>query len=355
MKVLITLPCLNLPGGVANYYSTLRKHLDRDKHYFEVGSRGDADTGFQVIKRLLSDWWRFFNALSKQPVDLAHINPSFGMKSLVRDGVLLLIAKWKKKKVLVFFRGWDPECETTIRRKFIWLFRKVYGQADAFIVLGTEFRAKLREFGIHKPTYLETTLIDDDLEYSTAADQSTKNPENASILFLSRLDHGKGLLESLQAFKLLQDTKPSVRLTIAGDGPTKSAAEDYASKERLKGVQFTGYISGREKHLAFQNSDIYLFTSFHEGMPNSVLEAMAYGLPVVTSAVGGLKDFFEQDRMGKIVNPHNPDNICHALAELLDDTESRAEIGEYNRHYAQRNFSASSVAKRLVGIYEQTI
>jgi glycosyltransferase involved in cell wall biosynthesis len=355
MKVLITLPCLGLPGGVANYYSTLRKHLDQDKHYFEIGSREGETSTLRVAKRLFQDWRRFWKELRSTTVDLVHINPSLGIKSLIRDGVLLLIAKGNRKKVVIFFRGWDPGCEALVRRRFLWLFKSVYGQADAFIVLGTEFHSKLQEFGIRKPTFLETTLIDDEIKWREPTTQPADVSRDATILFLSRLDHGKGLLEGMQAFRDLQRSRPGIRMTIAGDGPIKPAAEQYTKKERLTGVEFTGHVSGQEKARVFQNADIYLFTSFHEGMPNSVLEAMAYGLPIVTSFVGGLRDFFEPDRMGKIIDPRDPGAICRALNELLEDPATRAEIGKYNRDYAQQHFSASTVAKRLVGIYEQII
>ncbi len=63
-------------------------------------------------------------------------------------------------------------------------------------------------------------------------------------------------------------------------------------------MRFLGHVSGAAKTQAFRAADIYLFTSLAEGMPNSVLEAMAFGLPIVTRPVGGIRDFFEDGRMG---------------------------------------------------------
>ena len=92
-RVLITVPCLDLPGGVANYYRTLRPHLDSRKSYFEVGTRPGQTSRWAAIPRLLSDYWRFHRELGARPVDLVHIDPSLGTRSVVRDGILLLIAK----------------------------------------------------------------------------------------------------------------------------------------------------------------------------------------------------------------------------------------------------------------------
>jgi glycosyltransferase involved in cell wall biosynthesis len=355
MKVLITLPRLTLPGGVANYYSTLRKHLDHNKIYFEVGSRGADESIMQSVIRLFGDWLRFRKELETQAVDLVHINPSLVLKSLIRDGIFLLLAKHKQIKVVCFFRGWDPKCELLIRHRFARLFKCVFSCADAFIVLGATFKQKIIEFGIQKQTYLESTLFDDEIECQDFTLQQARGSGKGRILFLSRLDHGKGVMESLYAFEQLQVKIPSVEMTVAGDGPLKAASEQYVETKQLNNVEFTGHISGKDKDQAFKNADVYLFTSHHEGMPNSVLEAMAYGLPVVTSAVGGLKDFFEHNRMGKVIDPSDPSGICRALEELLGDPESRNEIGKYNCYYAHKHFAASSVAKRLVKIYEQVI
>lgn len=88
-------------------------------------------------------------------------------------------------------------------------------------------------------------------------------------------------------------------------------------------------------------------------MPNAVLEAMAFGLPVLTRPVGGLKDFFEDNRMGFITESKNPTIFAELLGRLVEDSGLRYAMGEYNRHYALERFSASNVAAKLVGIYEQ--
>ncbi len=357
-RVLITVPCLELPGGVANYYRTLRPHLDSSKTYFEVGARpGQASGlhgGWGGIWRLLADFWHFHRELRRQPVDIVHINPSLGRRSVVRDGLFLLIAKAHGRPVLVFFRGWDPACEAAIRARYARLFRLVYGRADALVVLAAEFRDSLRALGLIAPITVDTTVVTDSAfeeELPVGAGRTT-GAQAAGILYLSRLDHDKGLPEAIEAVAQLHQRFPAVTLTIAGEGPGRSAGEALVRNRGLDGIRFEGHLDDDARARAFRRADIFLFpTSFGEGMPNAVLEAMAFGLPVVTRSVGGIRDFFEDGRMGFVTDSRDPAIFAGFLARLVADPALRASIGRYNREYARGRFAASVVAARLLEIY----
>jgi len=357
-RVLITVPRLDLPGGVANYYRTLRPHLDAGKTYFEIGARrGDAGgrAGWGAgIRRLLADYWHFHRELSRRAVDIVHINPSLDMRSILRDGLFLLIAKAHRRTVLVFFRGWDPGCEAAIRARYARLFRIVYGRADALIVLAEQFRDSLRALGLKAPISLETTVVMDsafDGELPTVRGNSIA-PEACEVLYLSRLDHDKGMVEAIEAVLELQKKFPTVTLAIAGDGPERSVGEALVRSRESEGIRFEGHLDDDARTRAFRRADIFLFpTSFGEGMPNALLEAMAFGLPVVTRAVGGIRDFFENGRMGFVTESRDPSVFAGFLSRLVRDPALRVSIGRYNREYARRRFAASVVAARLLEIY----
>ena len=309
-----------------------------------------------MARRLLTDFWHFHRKLGQESWDLVHTNPSMVSGSILRDGLLMLIARAHGKRVLVFFRGWDPAFAARIRSRWIHLFRSVYGGAVAFIVLGAEFQAALEGMGLHQPTFIATTVVDDALIGSVMQDQqrpvATAGPCN--ILFLCRLDFDKGLPEAIEAFERIQSRWPTATLTVVGDGPARAPAEASVASRGLKGVRFLGHIDGARKAAIFRNADIYLFpTSFIEGMPNSLLEAMACGLPVITRPVGGIRDFFEDGRMGYLTESRDPAIFSEFLNRLISDPELRRTMGNYNRDYARRHFAASVVVQRLLGIYQQ--
>ena len=290
--------------------------------------------------------------------DLVHLNPSLGPKALLRDGLSLLLAKALGRRVLVFLHGWNRGCELSIRHRFLFLFRWVYFRADAFVVLAGQFQSALREFGYRKPIYLETTAVPNEVFARARLRPAGPQGDGAgvNILFLSRLEKLKGIYEAIEAFRLVRARYPSATLTVAGDGPELKRAREYVRADGLGGVRFLGWIAGEQKHRAFSDADIYLFpTRWGEGMPLSVLEAMAYGLPVVTRPLGGLADFFENGRMGYTTDSNDPRVFASLLERLIGDPGLRQEMARYNHSFAGQHFAASVVAERLGGIYRRTI
>jgi glycosyltransferase involved in cell wall biosynthesis len=105
----------------------------------------------------------------------------------------------------------------------------------------------------------------------------------------------------------------------------------------------------------FVKADIFLFPTYGEGLPVALLEAMAYGLPVVSRPVGGIKDFFEQGTMGFLAQSLNPEEFADHLENLINNPALRHEISVFNRQYAKLHFSASKVAGVFSRIYDEVL
>lgn len=360
MRVLLITPPTEKPGGVANYYRTLRGYLPADVEYFVIGAQTDSEGPWRIIIRSLKDYVGYYRKLKGGSYDLVHLNPSLAPKAIVRDGIFLLIAKALRIRVIVFMRGWLPGCERFIRKYFLYIFRYVYQKADAFIVLGAEFRDKLIEMCGAKEVYLETTVVDDEV-FSRSADMQRKHARDGdgaelNILTLTRIEKTKGVYKSIDAYRKLKGKFPRITLTIAGDGPELPAIKQYVYDLMIQDVSFPGFVSGELKHTTYEHADIYLFpTSYGEGMPNAVLEAMAYGKPVVTRPVGGIRDYFENGCMGFITESLDPNVFAELLETLIIDRALRQRIGAFNRDYARERFMASNVAGRLQKIYREVL
>ena len=357
MKVLITTPNLELPGGVANFYRVLRRYLDHGTEYFQVGPSPGEKGGFGALRRLVADSWRFHRALASRHVELVHLNPSLVPRALLRDGLLVLIARLHRCPTLVLVHGWDPKVQSLIETRFRRLFLLVFGSVDGLVVLAAEFRQVLVDLGVTCPVYVETTLVDDEVfAVPLAARRNQGGTAAANLLYLSRLEKEKGLIETIEAFALLRETHSGITLTVVGEGPERVGAEALVLAKRIPGVTFLGHIEGAAKVRAFTDADVYVLPTYYaEGMPTSVLEAMAYGLPVVTRPVGGLKDFFEDGRMGYWTESREASEIAAVLGRLLADPERLREIGAYNRAYARERFAASRLAERLRALYQLTL
>jgi len=219
-------------------------------------------------------------------------------------------------------------------------------------VLASSFKTKLAEMGVTAPVFLETTVVDDKMFQAVKYGDKQSNRSLINILYMSRLEKDKGLMEAITSISLLAKQYPNCVFSVAGSGAEKDAAIELTKELGLQNVRFIGYVDGERKAKAFEDADIFFFPTFYgEGMPNSVLEAMACGLPVVTRSVGGISDFFENGRMGFVTNSEQPAVFSELLANLMHSDSLRKTIGTYNRSYARDHFSASEVVQRLEVIY----
>jgi glycosyltransferase involved in cell wall biosynthesis len=356
-KILITLPSLKEdPGGVARYYNSVLPYLYKSKNFrveiFEIGSTHGKNVFFHPI----IDQIKFIRKISLLKPDIVHINPSLNFKSFIRDALFIFWAKRKRIKVVVFFHGWEKKFAKKINGIVKSFFKLTYKKADAFIVLASEFKSKLMSLKINKPIHILTTAVDELLIDNFSIEKKIKKIETSKtihLLFLSRLEKEKGVFETMDAFKLLLDKKYNIRLSIAGDGSVTKEVYGYIDKLGLGNKVFMlGYVKGKEKIDIFTQHDIYCFPTYHgEGMPTSVLEAMAFGMPVITRPMGGIIDFFENGKMGYLSKTTNPEEIADNIETIIGDKSRICEIALYNYYYAKKHFMASIVADKLLNIY----
>lgn len=356
MKVLITFPHAGMLGGVAGYGRILRPYFPQDIHYCTVGSRSDTETA-TVVKlawRLLRDYAAILWSLLRFRPKVLHINPSFGRKALLRDALPLLIARLFRIRVLVFFHGWDTRYSARLTQTSKRLLRATWFRADAVVVLANAFAAELRSLGYTGPIHVETTAVADDLLGTEPSNAMLRDRAAApfTILFLARLEKAKGVMEALEAYALLKPRYPQVRMTMAGDGCARELAMQWVAERGLTDVSFPGYLRGQAKVAALSSASCYLFPSHSEGMPTSLLEAMAAGLPVITRPVGGIPDFFQDGIMGFIVADGAPERLAEGVQTLIEDPERARRMALLNQAYARKRFAASDVARRLNDIYK---
>jgi glycosyltransferase involved in cell wall biosynthesis len=362
VKVLITCPRLYFGGGVTNYYNAIRDWFSIETEFFEVGAREEKESALQKACHLWADRIRFYNQLNRDlgSYDLIHLNPSFDYKAIVRDGLLLRVAKNFGNKTLVMFHGWHEKNVKVIENNFFNLFVSTYNKADAFIVLSSDFKSKMRNWGFKQPIYVETTPVNDTLLDGFSIENKISriaSQKGIQILFLARIEKTKGICETIKAVQKLSEAHHNFHLAVAGDGSFMDPARQLTSKVGLGNkVSFLGYVRGENKKGVFLNSDIYVFPTYHgEGMPTSVLEAMAFGLPVITRPVGGLKDFFINGEHGFMTESKEPEIIAGLIEKIILDKGLRKRMSINVHEYAKERFMASKVTKRLEDIYIETI
>jgi glycosyltransferase involved in cell wall biosynthesis len=351
VKVLITGPDLNDPGGVSNYYSTILPLLCKKSNlsiiYIPIGRTYAKGKGRYLFK----DQIRVRDAIKVNKTSVVLINPSLNFKSFFRDMFFIRTALISGNKVVVFFRGWEWPFARFVEKYLKTILLLYYGKSSKIIVLSTEFAEQLQRCGVKVPIELETTTVP--LEYIINKSEmpgilETRRKSPRKILFMSRLIKEKGAYETIDALKLLLDNGYDVQLTIAGEGPeAENIQKNIVSLGLQEQVLMAGYLRGKDKIKALYEHSIFCFpTRYGEGMPNAILEAMGAGLAIVTTAVGGVKDFFEEGKMGALVSSDVSD-IKNGLEQVLDDDHKLETIGRYNSEFARKNFSSDVVTDRL--------
>lgn len=344
MKILINTPDLSLSGGVANHYHGLRPFWKLKVHYNYIGGRKKIP-GILILP---VDYIKFFFICLFGKYDLIVLNPSLGQTALKRDAIFLKIAVFTKKKTVVFWHGWSPDIVERINNN-PGGFKQKYQYASMHLVLSGGFKNDLVSWGIESPIKLTTTKVDDRLLANF--DIQKKQVEEFTILFLTRVEVYKGIFILLEACKQFLKHDSGIRLVIAGDGSQLEAAKEFANKNNLLNVHFLGNVKGEQLIQAFTSATIYVLPTYNEGMPTSVLEAMAFGLPVITRPVGGLNDFFEDGKMGYLIESLNPIDFAEKIAYLIENKELMHEMSLNNHSYAKAHFLGSQVAENLEQIF----
>lgn len=342
----------NGPGGVANYYRSLEPWMPDRVTYFLVH---DPDE-----KRMPMKFWKLLLRVPKfigqsLKCDVVCVNPSLYPKSYYRDMLLLFLAGFLRRKRVVFFRGWSLDFGERIAgsRMRHALFRLTYGRADGLIVLGETFADKLVRMGVPESRIFRTTTVADFPESRLP----NKRVFNASvktlrILFLSRIEDGKGWRQAIDLVFLLKDRLKDweITLTMGGDGNRLEEARAYAMDRGLE-CDFPGRVHGREKERLYENSDIYILHSVTEGLPNSILEAMAYGLLIMTTPVGAIPEIVRDGENGIVIR-HGIEDAVERLIELLAEPEYVQKIMNRNLKVARKQFLPEHCAARLLEILD---
>lgn len=167
---------------------------------------------------------------------------------------------------------------------------------------------------------------------------------------VARLDPVKDQATLLQAVRLVADRNPTFRLDIVGDGPSRAALESRRTELGLdRQVRFCGYQSDVEPYLA--QADVFLLSSISEGIPLTLLEAMAVGLPGIATDVGGNREVIVPGVTGYLVPPRSPEALAEAMLSIQADPLAIERMGHASRQRIEAEFGLANVVAQYEAIY----
>lgn len=170
-------------------------------------------------------------------------------------------------------------------------------------------------------------------------------------LFVGRVSEEKGIPTLLAAA-----TRLDVPVRLVGDGPLRAEYENLARNEGLSHVIFEGYKSGDQLKQLYENAAFVVLPSqCYENAPMTILEAFAYGKPVVGSRIGGIAEMVEHGRTGLHFAPGNAEDLADCMRTLWRDASLRSQMGRAARDQVECEFSAETHYERLMEVYQHLL
>jgi len=177
-------------------------------------------------------------------------------------------------------------------------------------------------------------------------------PDNAKIILYSgRLSFEKGLLTLIQAFSLILKEYDNVFLVITGEGLMRQKLEHEASKNGK--ILFTGCLPKDTQLRIMCQSDVCVVPSVYpDACPTVILEAMALGLPLVATNVGGIPELIVDGKGGNVVRPNCPKDLADGIVKILNNDSLRMQIAKYNKKQSEK-FDIKSIGSKIVELYKE--
>ena len=235
----------------------------------------------------------------------------------------------------------------------IWMLKKV----DCFIATSKEIEDGLLQEGYEQRKIVRIPNFIDQHIFHPPDDQTRDRIRKQLgftykriVTFSGRLVERKGPDILLDAWKTLTQEYENILLIILGGGPLESNLKEQCRVLGIeKDVTFYGFVNNVYDYLAA--ADIFVFPSFQEGLPNAVLEAMACGLPVISSRIGGVIDMIRNGENGLLFEPGNTHQLAGALKRLLSDPEYASTLGNNALKTVRENYDLNVIADKYIELY----
>ena len=242
------------------------------------------------------------------------------------------------------FRPYDFKLVHTLLSPLI---RLVWKKADEIVANSKGLRLLAEDFAPQLPIHIIPNGVD---IHRFSPDERDWEP--AHLLFTGRVVYQKGLDILVGALASLKDKK--WHLTIVGDGPYREELHSLAHEKGIHDrITFAGWVDKGRILDYYQEATLFVFPSRHEGMPNSVLEAMAMGLPVVASDISGNRELVQDQKTGLLHPSRDTQSLTGALAAVIDDQNLRREMGKRSRKRIEEQFTWKQTAQKYLVLSQE--
>jgi len=273
------------------------------------------------------------------------------------SGALALLLKWKRElPYVVGLRGSDvPGYDV----RYVWLYpflkpalHQIWGQASSITANSYELRNLAREF--RPKDHIEVIPNGVDLaRFHSTSLRDKASSETFNILCVARLVERKGITDLIQSAHFIRQVRQNFKIILVGRGDKEKEYRQMVEAEGLDNyIEFRGMVLHFDVPAIYNEADVFVLPSFNEGMSNALLEAMASGLPIITTYTGGTVEMLRGN--GLLVPKQSPDAIAKGILEIWNDYALRKQMGERSRQIAE-SLTWEQVANDYLNLYERTL
>lgn len=340
-RVLVVATSRKTRGGIAsvlNLYERSKMWEDFHCHWIPVHRDGNA------VRKLCYLLYGFLQYVLLLPFyDIVHIHFSLS-NSAKRKYPFFRLAKCLGKITVIHLH-----CGSQIDEIWSPVYQRMFEQCDCGVLLSESLRKKIEdhigESNKLRVIYNPCPIVTEEVHYS----------KQNHVLFSGTLYEGKGYLDLIRAFGRVAARYPNWKLIMAGNGEVKRARV-LATKLGIENqVYLLGWVSGEQKHRAFCEAKALCLPSYAEGFPMAVLDAWAYGLPVLTTPVGGVSDVAIDGINALLFNPGDVNMLSLKLEQIILDGELRERLAQESTKMATGPFSLDTVTRQVSDIYESLV
>jgi glycosyltransferase involved in cell wall biosynthesis len=339
-------PALDVKGGVSSVQRLIVEELQREVDITHIAST--CDGGVSAKTRC---YLRALRALRRELKTHARaiVHVHFASRGSTWRKLLIASLALRGGATLVLHAhggGFDRFLSQQPKFMQRWI-QATFRQAQLFVVLSTHWRDYyIRRLGIDadrvrvlwNPTRMPATVPD------------RRGRATIHLVYLGLIVVPKGPFDLVRALALLpDDLRSRVRLTAAGNGEL-AALRELAARLRVN-VDVRSWITAEERDHLLQAADIYVLPSYFEGVPMSILEAMAAGLPVIATRVGGVPEIVEHEQTGLLIDAGDVTALARQIERLTRDEALRLRFGQAGRKSAER-FDVRRYGRQLIEHYQ---
>ena len=356
VRILIVGPMPMLPytGGIASFLNTLRASPSLRKvrlGYLNTHIPGRVKMGrfLRALVSLVFFAVLFFRLLTFR-YRLVHLNSSAGFSFFEKSLMLFCCRVFGARTVIHIHSGRFPQFYEKTRLKG--LVRFCLEHADAVFMVTAESRRFLQR-ACRTPVYQVPNPV-----HPCFFEIESRQHACTDILYAGYIEREKGIYELLGAVELLRSRGYDGRVVLAGgekSAGSLSRVRRYLAETGLEGVELTGELTPGAIAELCRLSGIFVLPSYGEGQPIALLEAMAAGLPVVATNVGGIPEVVIEGENGLLVPPRSPEKLADSILRLLENPELRSQMGDKNRRKMLETHHADRVGEMVVELYRSIL